>query len=163
MFCVCHAFVSVHCCLVFTCLERADFLAPFRIFDVCLFFTIIIWKNTVRISKMNIKKRKIKQWITNSKPKLTSKIEARQSKIRLTSSFLSTGTIAIITPGSTNLEFWWKNNSKKNPKNKTKKKENLSAVFWLNEECRKLFSSLAGKTDPYGPQGMATQAHQASR
>ena len=24
--CVCHAFASVHCCFVVTCLERADFL-----------------------------------------------------------------------------------------------------------------------------------------
>ena len=27
--CVCHAFVSVHCCLVVTCWERADLLALF--------------------------------------------------------------------------------------------------------------------------------------
>ena len=27
MSCVCHAFVSVHCCLVVTCWERADLLA----------------------------------------------------------------------------------------------------------------------------------------
>ena len=27
MYCVCHAFVSVHCCLVVTCWERADLLA----------------------------------------------------------------------------------------------------------------------------------------
>ena len=27
MSCVCHAFASVHCCLVVTCLERADLLA----------------------------------------------------------------------------------------------------------------------------------------
>ena len=27
MTCVCHAFMSVHCCLVVTCLERADLLA----------------------------------------------------------------------------------------------------------------------------------------
>ena len=27
MFCVFHAFASVHCCLVVTCLERADLLA----------------------------------------------------------------------------------------------------------------------------------------
>ena len=27
MSCVCHAFASVHCCLVVTCLERADILA----------------------------------------------------------------------------------------------------------------------------------------
>ena len=28
MSCVCHALASVHCCLVVTCLERADHLAP---------------------------------------------------------------------------------------------------------------------------------------
>ena len=27
MFCVCHAFMSVHCCLAVTCLQRADLLA----------------------------------------------------------------------------------------------------------------------------------------
>ena len=27
MYCVCHAFASVHCCLVVTCCERADRLA----------------------------------------------------------------------------------------------------------------------------------------
>ena len=27
MACVCHAFVSVHCCLVVTCCERSDLLA----------------------------------------------------------------------------------------------------------------------------------------
>ena len=27
MSCVCHAFASVHCCLVVTCWERADLLA----------------------------------------------------------------------------------------------------------------------------------------
>ena len=27
MSCVCHAFTSVHCCLVITCWERADLLA----------------------------------------------------------------------------------------------------------------------------------------
>ena len=27
MYCVCHAFASVHCCLVVTCWERADLLA----------------------------------------------------------------------------------------------------------------------------------------
>ena len=27
MYCVCHAFMSVHCCLVITCWERADLLA----------------------------------------------------------------------------------------------------------------------------------------
>ena len=34
MSCVCHAFVSVHCCLVVTCWERADLLA--LICDVCI-------------------------------------------------------------------------------------------------------------------------------
>ena len=38
MSCVCHALVSVHCCLVFTCLERADILA--FVGDVyCIFFS----------------------------------------------------------------------------------------------------------------------------
>ena len=38
MSCVCHAFVSVHCCLVFTCWERADLLA--LVCDVyCVFVT----------------------------------------------------------------------------------------------------------------------------
>ena len=27
LYCVCHAFASAHCCLVVTCLERADLLA----------------------------------------------------------------------------------------------------------------------------------------
>ena len=36
--CVSHAFASVHCCLVFTCLERADLLA--LVGDVyCIFVT----------------------------------------------------------------------------------------------------------------------------
>ena len=34
MACVCHAFASVHCCPVVTCLERADLLAL-----VCVFVT----------------------------------------------------------------------------------------------------------------------------
>ena len=42
----------------------------------------------------------------------------------------------IITPGSANLEFWRKEKKKK------KKKKNLSAVFWLNEKCPKVLSSL---------------------
>ena len=33
MSCVCHAFASVHCCLVVTLRERADLLAP--VCDVC--------------------------------------------------------------------------------------------------------------------------------
>ena len=37
MSCVCHAFASVSCCLVVTCWERADLLAP--ICDVCVFVT----------------------------------------------------------------------------------------------------------------------------
>ena len=39
MSCVCHVFASVHCCLVVTCLERADLLA--LICDVyCDFVTL---------------------------------------------------------------------------------------------------------------------------
>ena len=38
MSCVCHAFASVYCCLVATCLERADLLA--LVGDVyCVFVT----------------------------------------------------------------------------------------------------------------------------
>ena len=37
MSCVCHAFASVHCCLVVTCWESADLLA--LVFDVCVFVT----------------------------------------------------------------------------------------------------------------------------
>ena len=38
--CVCHAFPSVHCCLVATCWERADLLA--LVCDVyCVFVTIL--------------------------------------------------------------------------------------------------------------------------
>ena len=38
MFCVSHAFASVHCCLVVTCWERADLLAI--VADVyCIFVT----------------------------------------------------------------------------------------------------------------------------
>ena len=38
MSCVCHAFVSVHCCLVVTCWDRADRLA--LVGDVyCIFVT----------------------------------------------------------------------------------------------------------------------------
>ena len=35
--CVCHAFTSVHCCLVVACWERADLLA--LVCDVCVFVT----------------------------------------------------------------------------------------------------------------------------
>ena len=38
MSCVCPAFVSVNCCLVVTCLERADLLAL-----VCVFFHFPMW------------------------------------------------------------------------------------------------------------------------
>ena len=38
--CVCHAFASVHCCLVATCWERADLLA--LVCDVyCIFVTFL--------------------------------------------------------------------------------------------------------------------------
>ena len=38
MSCVCHAFASVHCCLVMTCWEKADLLA--LVCDVyCVFVT----------------------------------------------------------------------------------------------------------------------------
>ena len=36
MSCDCHAFASVHCCLVVTCWERADLLA--LVCDVCCGF-----------------------------------------------------------------------------------------------------------------------------
>ena len=35
MSCVCHAFTSVHCCLVVTCWERADVLALVGDFILC--------------------------------------------------------------------------------------------------------------------------------
>ena len=35
--CVYHGFASVHCCLVATCLERADLLA--LVYNVCVFVT----------------------------------------------------------------------------------------------------------------------------
>ena len=37
MSCVCHAFASVHCCLVVTCWERADLLA--LVMFNCVFVT----------------------------------------------------------------------------------------------------------------------------
>ena len=40
MSCVCHAFISAHCCLVVTCWERADLLA--LVFDV-LFCHFPMW------------------------------------------------------------------------------------------------------------------------
>ena len=42
MSCDCHAFASVHCCLVVTCLERADLLT--LVCDVyCVFVTFPMW------------------------------------------------------------------------------------------------------------------------
>ena len=38
MSCVCHAFASVHCCLVFTCREKADLWLSFAISN-CVFVT----------------------------------------------------------------------------------------------------------------------------
>ena len=38
MFCVSHAFGSVHCCLVVTCWERAELLAP--VGDVFVFLLV---------------------------------------------------------------------------------------------------------------------------
>ena len=46
-------------------------------------------------------------------------------------------TPAIITQASANFEFW-----RKKTETKQKIKTNLSAVFWLNEECPTLLSSL---------------------
>ena len=40
MSCVCHAFASVHCCLVVTCCERADLLA-LVCDDYCILVTIL--------------------------------------------------------------------------------------------------------------------------
>ena len=39
MYCVCRAFLSVHCCLVVTCLERADLLAILFVMFNCVFVT----------------------------------------------------------------------------------------------------------------------------
>ena len=39
MSCVSHAFVSVHCCLVVTCWEKADLLA--LVDDVCCIFVTL--------------------------------------------------------------------------------------------------------------------------
>ena len=35
MFCVCHAFASVHCCLVVTCLQRIDLLSLVCDVELC--------------------------------------------------------------------------------------------------------------------------------
>ena len=40
MSCFCHAFASVHCCLVVTCWERSDLLALVR--DVKMFFVTFL-------------------------------------------------------------------------------------------------------------------------
>ena len=42
MSCVCHAFVSVQCCLVVTCWERADLLALVCDVKLC-FFHFLMW------------------------------------------------------------------------------------------------------------------------
>ena len=39
MACVCHAFASVHCCLVVTCWERSDLLALSFVMFNCVFVT----------------------------------------------------------------------------------------------------------------------------
>ena len=39
MFCVCHAFLSVHCSLVVTCWGRADLLALLFVMFYCVFDT----------------------------------------------------------------------------------------------------------------------------
>ena len=40
--CVSHAFASVHCCLVVTCWERADRLAPVGMFIVVLLHSHVL-------------------------------------------------------------------------------------------------------------------------
>ena len=42
MYCVCHAYESVHCCLVVTCWERADLLALVCDFN-CVFCHFLMW------------------------------------------------------------------------------------------------------------------------
>ena len=39
MFCICHAFLSVHCSLVITCWERANLLALLYLMFSCVFVT----------------------------------------------------------------------------------------------------------------------------
>ena len=42
--CVFHAFASVHCCLVVTCLERADLLAlAGDVYCILLLFHVVSW------------------------------------------------------------------------------------------------------------------------
>ena len=76
MYCVCHAFVSVHCCLVVTCWERADLLAlvcdvycdfvtfPFGILGLVWFLNVLIpdpchlfftFKNSQKTAQINIR------------------------------------------------------------------------------------------------------------
>ena len=57
--CVSHAFASIHCCLVVTCLERADLLA--LVGDVyCIFVTFpcgilgLVWYLTVSIPDLAV-------------------------------------------------------------------------------------------------------------
>ena len=42
MFCVCHAFVSVHCCLVVTCWERGESWLLFVMFVVILLLSNLV-------------------------------------------------------------------------------------------------------------------------
>ena len=60
--CVCHAFVSIHCCLVITCWERANLLALVCDVLFCLFTTQIIFriiqpKHGCRYSKETVLKQ----------------------------------------------------------------------------------------------------------
>ena len=47
MSCVCHAFASVHCCLVDTCLERTDLLALVCDFIVFLSLSHVVLDSIV--------------------------------------------------------------------------------------------------------------------
>ena len=49
MSCVCHAFTSVHCCLVVTWRERADLLAFVRDVIVILLLSHLVWYLIVSI------------------------------------------------------------------------------------------------------------------
>ena len=46
MSCDCHAFVSVHCCLVDTCWERADLLALVMIVMLLSLYIAALWSPT---------------------------------------------------------------------------------------------------------------------
>ena len=58
MFRACHVFLSVHCCLVFTCWERADLLAFLYVMFYCVFVTFPcgilgqVWYLNVSISDL---------------------------------------------------------------------------------------------------------------